>query len=217
MGSKNPRLARKYDLFIFDWDGTLNSLRLYLMLNERAKKALGLWNAESTLKDFKSMGAALKRKTERKEERKNSATSVLTDMFLSFSKPKLHKNSIEMLQQLRKRGKRLAIFSNARARRLTGELSYVGIMDYFDLVVSARAIHAMKPSPAGIRAISHALGVKRGSTLYVGDAVEDMLTAQAAGVAACAVADGFDSYRKLKSTKPDYIFTSIGDLTRALW
>jgi hypothetical protein len=32
----------------------------------------------------------------------------------------------------------------------------------------------------------------------------------------CGVADGFDSYHKLKSSKPEYLFKSMEDLSRSL-
>jgi hypothetical protein len=35
-------------------------------------------------------------------------------------------------------------------------------------------------------------------------------------VKSCAVANGFDSYHKLKSIHPDYIFRSIEELNRSL-
>lgn len=209
-------LAQKFDVFIFDWDGTINNLRTMMWLNESVKKAFGLWNTDSSLKDFKSMDYNLKRRVESEEEEKSKISSIFTEIFIALSRPKLHNDSTELLQQLRKKGKLIAIFSNARAHRLVKELSHLGVANYFDVVVSGREIGAMKPSPTGIRAILHSFRAKPESALYIGDAVEDVLTARLAGVASCAVADGFDSYHKLRSVNPDYIFTGIEGMMKAL-
>lgn len=213
---KSQNLLDKFDVFIFDWDGTLNSMRMITKVNESVKRALGLWNRDSSIKDFKSMNYNLKQRTEAGEEHKNGAVLVIAELFLMLSKPRLQKDSIELLKALKKRGKRIAILSNARSYRLLGELSYLKITDYFDVIVSTREIKALKPNPTGIKAILHFLKAKSGSALYVGDMVDDVLTAKLAKVHSCAVADGFDSYHELKSMKPDYIFSGIESLKAAL-
>jgi HAD superfamily hydrolase (TIGR01549 family) len=214
--SKSMHLAQHFKVFIFDWDGTLNRLRLITRINERAKRILGIWNKDSSIKDFRSMDYNLKRRIEAREERKNDIMSILADIFLLLSKPKLHNDSVEVLKELKRMNKSIALLSNERSHRLIGELSYLNLLDYFDIIVSARDIKAMKPNPTGIKAILHFLNAKPGSALYVGDMVDDMLTAKLAKVRSCAVADGFDSYHMLRSMGPDYIFNGIEGLKDAL-
>jgi HAD superfamily hydrolase (TIGR01509 family) len=209
-------LSRRFDVFVFDWDGTLNSIRLVTRINEAIKRALGIWNRDSTIKDFRSMDYNLKRRLERKEEYKGDIVSVLADLLLIVSKPKLHNDSLELLKSLKRRGKKVAVLSNCGRHRLLSELSYLRITGYFDIITSAREIRAPKPNPTGLRAIAHFLGAKPGSVLYVGDMVDDVLTAKLAGMHSCAVADGFDSYHTLKSARPDYIFNGIEGLKAAL-
>lgn len=62
--SKKPNLSDRFDVFVFDYDGTLNDLRIVTRLNETAKRALGLWNRDSTIKDFKSMDYNLRYRIE---------------------------------------------------------------------------------------------------------------------------------------------------------
>ena len=213
---KSQHLLKKFDVFIFDWDGTLNSMRIITKVNESVKRALGLWNRDSSIKDFKGMDYNLKRRILARDEYKNDIVSIIAELFLTLSKPRLHKDAIELLDTLRKEGKRIAILSNARSYRLLSELSYLKIADYFDVIVSTREIKAMKPNPTGIKAILHSLGVKPGKAIYAGDMVDDVLTAKLARVSSCAVADGFDSYHRLKSTKPDYLFSGIESMKAAL-
>lgn len=216
MKNDRKRLSNSFDTFIFDWDGTLNSLRIITRINESVKRALGLWNKDSAIKDFKSMDYNLKRRIEAGDARRNDAISLLSDIFLVLSKPRLHKDSIALLKALKRKGKKIAILSNERGHKLLGELAYLKMLGYFDIVVSARDIKSMKPNATGIKAILHFLRAKPESAIYIGDMVDDVLTAKFAKIHSCAIADGFDSYHTLKSTKPDYIFSSIEALKDAL-
>jgi HAD superfamily hydrolase (TIGR01509 family) len=216
MDDRSLHLSKKFDVFIFDWDGTLNSLRMITWVNEAVKRALGLWNRDSAIKDFKSMNYNLRHKIEVKEEYKNGIMSILADLLMVFSKPVLHKSTMKLLKELKSSGKKIAILSNERGYRLMMEISYLGIADYFDVIVSAKHIRALKPNPTGLKAILHSLKAKPGRAIFIGDMVDDILAAKLAGVASCAVADGFDSHHKLKSMKPDYLFNGIEGLEEAL-
>ena len=112
--------------------------------------------------------------------------------------------------------KRIAVMSNGRSQRLIKEFQYLGITDYFDSVVSGRHIHEIKPNPTGVKAILKEFKADPKRTVYIGDMVDDIITAKLANVRSCAVANGFDSYHELKSAKPDYIFRSIEELNRAI-
>jgi phosphoglycolate phosphatase len=213
---KSLHLSKKFDVFIFDWDGTLNDLRMITWVNEATKRALGLWNRDSAIKDFQSMNYNLRHKIEVREEYKNGIMAILADVLMVFSKPVLHKSTMKLLKELKSRGKKIAILSNERGYRLMMEISYLNIGDYFDVIVSAKHIKALKPNPTGLKAIMHTLKIKPDRAVFVGDMVDDILAAKLAGVSSCAVADGFDSHHKLKSMKPDYIFNGIEGLEEAL-
>lgn len=207
--------STKYDLFIFDWDGTLNNMRLTLRMNEAFKRAFGLWNRDSTIKDFKRVDYELKRKLRSEEMRIDLLTSMF-ELLLNFSRPKLHNDTLALLMRLRRKRKKIALFTNGRSQRIVRELKILHIDGYFDSIVSARELHALKPNPTGLKAILSSLKVKPERSLYAGDMVDDIITAKWAKVRSCAIADGFDSYHKLKSIHPDYIFHSIEQMTRAL-
>jgi phosphoglycolate phosphatase len=209
------QLLRDTDIFVFDWDGTLNSMRLTMRINEGVRRSLGIWNKDSSIKDIKRMDFDLKKRL-KNEERKLDALTFLFEIFLNFSKPKLHEGTIVLLKKLRREKKKIAIFTNGRSQRLVKELRYFGITDYFDSIVSAREIHEMKPNPTGLKAILNTMKVKPERAVYIGDMVDDMITAKLIHVKSCAVANGFDSYHKLKSIHPDYIFRSIEELNRSL-
>ncbi len=204
-------LLKGHDLFVFDWDGTLNSMRITMRVNESLKRALGIWNTDSSIKDFGHVDYDLKKRL-RSEERKNDLMTFLFDILLYLSRPKLHNDSMRLIQHLKSKGKKVAVFSNGRSRRVLREMRILGITNHFDIIVSARDLNALKPNPTGLKAILNSLKTKPERTVYVGDMVDDVITAKLAHVHSCAVAGGFDSYHRLKSINPDYIFRSIEEL-----
>lgn len=204
-----------HDLFVFDWDGTLNNMRLTMRINESVKRALGLWNTDSGIKDFTHVDYNLKMRL-KNEEMKNDFMTYLFDMLLNFSRPRMHNDSLKVLKSLRRKGKKIALFSNGRSHRVIRELKILGITDYFDAIVSARDLNALKPNPTGLKAILASLKTRPERSVYIGDMCDDIIAAKLLHVHSCAIADGFDSYRKLKSIRPDFIFRSIEEMERAL-
>ena len=212
---KSSGLLRNYDLFVFDWDGTLNDMRITMRINERLKRTFGLWNKDSSIKDFKSVNYDLKKRL-KNEARKNDVMTYLFDIFLNLSRPRLHKDSLSMLRHLKENGKKIAIFSNGRSGRVIRELNILGITDYFDIIVSARDLNALKPNPTGLKAILSSTKIKANRCIYSGDMCDDIISAKLAHVDSCGLADGFDSFHTLKSIHPTYIFRSIEEFDRAL-
>jgi HAD superfamily hydrolase (TIGR01549 family) len=213
--SNSKGLVKKYDLFIFDWDGTLNNMRITMRLNEAMKRAFGIWNSDKKVKDFKSVDYNLKGKM-RNEELKNDVETFFVELFLNFSRPKLHNDSVELMKKLKSKKKKIAIFSNGRSHRVIREIKILGLTDYFNVIVSARDLHALKPNPTGIKAILSSTKTKPSKCIYIGDMVDDIIAAKLAKVDSCALADGFDSYSRLKSMKPTYIFRSVEEFIKAL-
>ena len=209
-------LLKRYDAYIFDWDGTLNGMRFALRLNESVKHALKLWNKDSSMKDFGKMSIDLRKKRVSEEARKNSILVPLAELPFYMSRPHLQNGTVPLLKRLRGADRYIAIVSNGNEHRLMKELEYLGIEDYFDIIASAKALKAMKPNPSGIRAVVKALGVKSSRAIYIGDMVDDVISAKLAHVSSCAIADGFDSYHKLKSVRPDHLFRTIEAFERAL-
>lgn len=205
-------LLKKYDTFIFDWDGTLNSLRTITRVNESLKRAFKRWEIDSA-----EEGAKMERKA--KSFMRNEGWSIATvmlDVVFEISKPKLHNDAALVLDRLKRGRKRMGIYSNRDSYRLKKELDHLNIGYYFNSVESARSYGALKPDPKGLKALVRHLGAKKARTIYIGDMVEDVVAAKLAGIGSCAIADGFDSYHRLKSMHPDYIFESIEALNKAL-
>ncbi len=219
-------LARRYDTFIFDWDGTLTVTKLLRDLNEKLnphwlykkQKSSRLVDKYSVAmpRDPGSLEAKVIRRHIRNMALENELVTPLADISIFFFRPKLHNGARELLKELKKRRTTIALFSNGAAYRVIKELSYLGIEDYFSAIVSAQDIGALKPHPAGLKVIMESLGAKRQSALYLGDRVSDIETAKYAGIDSCALGCGFDRYDKLRGSRPTYIFRNIEQLLKAI-
>ena len=215
---------KNYDVFIFDWDGTLISLKLILRINEKAKRFFKklkiLKNKVYPNKNLNTLAVDfidIKNKDFlKKEEFKNTILSFIIDLFFIFSKPKIHKDCIAILQKLKENNKKIVLFSNGGEYRIKKELNYFKVNDYFNLVISARTLKALKPNSIGIRLISKYFKIKNQKMLFIGDSVDDMISGKNAGIDVCAIHDGFDSLLLLKKVKPKFIFRSIEEFYKNL-
>lgn len=89
--------------------------------------------------------------------------------------------TVEVLEELRRRGLRLACVSNWDCS-LPQVLAEIGLTSYFDLVVTSASAGAAKPDPAIFEAALDGLGCDAGRALHVGDSAEDVSGARAAGI-----------------------------------
>jgi HAD superfamily hydrolase (TIGR01549 family) len=208
-------LASRYDLFVFDWDGTLNNMGFLVRTNELLKRAfLGSRNYKK--EKLTENEIEIKERLAHREFRDTGMMLNLMEVYLMFSKPRLHLDTKRLLKELKEKKKRVALFTNARVFRLVKELEYLSIEKYFDVIISTREIHALKPNPLGLELIVRKLKADKDRTLYIGDMIDDIVAAKSARVHSCAIADGFDSYEKLEELEPEYIFRSIREFLDAL-
>lgn len=218
--AKTTKLMDKYDTFIFDWDGTLNSVKLLMFLNEKLNPVKAMIKRSQAHTTMKITNADVKRLVKRKESRGinigRELFSPVIDLSIYLLTPKLHNGSREALQKLISKRKKVAMFTNGAPYRVLRELRYLGIEDYFEAIVSAQEIKALKPNPLGLELIMKAVGAEKKKTIYIGDMVDDILVARSAGIASCAFSCGFDTHTALERAGPDYIFRSIEEFEKAL-
>lgn len=109
----------------------------------------------------------------------------------------------ELLQALRAKGVRVAVYSNKAddfARSVCEE--YFG-PDAFALVRGQRPGVPLKPDAAGTLALLQELGVQPDECWYIGDSDVDVLTAHNAGMRCCGVTWGFRGREELVRTGAD--------------
>ena len=94
-------------------------------------------------------------------------------------------------------------------------LKSFGLRKYFRLLVTKEDVASSKPSPEPILRALHSLDCNSHEALYVGDMVEDVLSARKAKVFSCVVyrrGQNFHSLYRLKKSRPDLLLTSLHGL-----
>jgi HAD superfamily hydrolase (TIGR01549 family) len=108
----------------------------------------------------------------------------------------VHERTADTLEELRRRGYRLGVVSNADGR-VEALLEEVGLRGYFDVVVDSGVVGVEKPDPRIFHLACSAMGVPAGDAAYVGDIYEiDVMGARAAGMQAFLV-DPLDRWTDL--------------------
>ncbi len=107
----------------------------------------------------------------------------------------LHRTTIyagvaDLLAELRRDGIKLAVFTGATRHAAALQLRHADLLDYLDAVVASDEIDHVKPAPDGLLRACHLLCAEPERTAYVGDALNDLRCARAAGAVPVAAAWG---------------------------
>ena len=118
---------------------------------------------------------------------------------------------LDLLEALRAAGYRVAVVSNkhnAGAQALCARF----FDGYLDLAVGADGTRPLKPAPDNLLYAMAQLGVTPENVWYVGDSVQDVMTAHAAGVKVAAVTWGFQDADRLTAENPTVLVDTVARL-----
>jgi 2-haloacid dehalogenase len=99
-----------------------------------------------------------------------------------------HPEVAEALRRLRDAGLRLAALTNSTEQVARAQLEHAGLIDAFDLVLSADTVRRLKPAPEPYLMAAERLGVAVGETRLVAAHAWDVAGAARAGCATAFVA-----------------------------
>lgn len=131
---------------------------------------------------------------------------------IAMSKIELFPDVKETLTVLHKQGKRLAIATSRNKHSLTEIMKCHGILDYFDLMVSASDGYAPKPSPDMVLGILNKLGINESETLVIGDTTFDIEMGNKAHCRTCAVTYGNHTRERLLTAQPNFIVDNFCEI-----
>lgn len=214
-------MPARYELVIFDWDGTLmDSTRLIARClqaacadvgapvpsQEEALYVIGL-NVADTLD---RVVPALDR-----EARARLAERYRHHFLASEHEAPLYGGVPEMLADLHGRGRRLAVATGKARRGLDRALAATGLGRWFEATRCADEGFA-KPHPGMLLALLDLTGVEPGRALMVGDTTHDLELAANAGVDAVAVHYGAHAPQLLDTRQAVARVDRVEDLHRWL-
>lgn len=198
----------RYELLVFDWDGTLfDSIgwivesiqraaaicRCDVPSDESARSVIGLSLSGAMAELFPGISDSL-------------ATRLIEEYRRIYHDRKFGENDLfpkvrEMLEALRERGYRLAVATGKTRVGLMDALGATGTLACFDAVRSADET-ASKPDPLMLLQLMGEIGVNTERTLMVGDSLHDLRMARNAGVDAVAVSCGANTRQQLAVLEP---------------
>ncbi len=201
-------MKNRFDLIIFDWDGTLvDSIDWIVQCiqqaavrydcpvpeSQAAKDIIGLSieNAIQTL--FPNCDSEIQQKL--------AAHYGQTFFSKQISRDDLFPGVYDMLQHLNQEGYRLAVATGKKSSGLAQAIKGTGVADLF-CTTRCSDQTASKPNPLMIDEIVAELGVSKQRTLMVGDSVHDLQMALNAQVASVAVTCGAHSEMVLQQYQP---------------
>ncbi len=126
-------------------------------------------------------------------------------------------NTLRVLTQLKKDKYKIgAVSSRSNTKSLTLSLEHAGLLNFFDVIVSAEDTENIKPHPDPILYALKHLNSESSSTVMIGDSYVDVASGKNAGTKTVRVLTGFHM-NNLNNPKPDFIIDDIGDLLNLPW
>lgn len=111
---------------------------------------------------------------------------------------------------------RLGVVTSKRAEPAALTLACAGLGGLIDVLASMESTDRHKPDPAPLLHGAARVSMPPERCVYVGDAVVDILAAQAAGMMSVAVTWGAGDRAELLAAQPDHLAESAAELTALL-
>lgn len=218
-----------YTAYLFDLDGTLvdSAPDINAALNHSlAYKGLATVDLALT-RDFVGRGsrALIQLALEHQNiSAKQASETIIEEMlreFLAYYEANIAVHSKpfpgveKTLTTLRARGAKLAVVTNKYDHLTRKVLTELGLIRYFDVLVSSETTPTPKPAAAPALYACEKLNVAPDEVLFVGDASPDVGCARAAGCAVIVFKDGYNNGVGADQLGADGVYASITELLSA--
>jgi len=128
----------------------------------------------------------------------------------------LRDGSKDFLSALKTRGIKIGLVSNVGRKALEKALPKLDLHPFFNVVVSRNDVQLIKPCGEGLSLALSRLQVKEDKALYVGDSLDDIQAAKAAGVKVIIIMGKENSKEELLSGGPHQLIYYFNELLTSL-
>jgi HAD superfamily hydrolase (TIGR01509 family) len=209
MAAKNQTSV---EYVFFDWDGTLlDSFEADANAYMYMFSALGLSWSMAELKRHYSPNWHRVYRAAHLPRAKWEEADRLWRFFYRKQQPKLQPGALRVLRILDRRFK-LALVSSGSRSRVRRQLREHEVSAMFLAKVCSEDAPRRKPHPAPLRMALEKLRALPQTSVYIGDAPEDIEMAHRAGVRAIGVLGGSPVPERLRAASPDALIETIRDL-----
>jgi len=122
----------------------------------------------------------------------------------------------EGLAWLKSQGFKLACITNKPEQFTLPLLKMVGFYDDFRLIISGDTLPQKKPDPLPLRYAAEFFKVKAMNALMIGDSINDVQAARAAGFQVICVSYGYNHGQDIRIAQPDAVIDSLAELPKLL-
>jgi phosphoglycolate phosphatase len=122
----------------------------------------------------------------------------------------------ECLLQLQRMQLPLAVVTNKQQHLARGLLERLALGKYIDVLIGGDSCERRKPDPQPLQVACEALGVDTAQALMIGDSVNDVLAARAAGMPVVCVPYGYNEGNDPRALPCDAFIETLGDLPALL-
>jgi phosphoglycolate phosphatase len=209
--------ARRFDLIVFDWDGTLfDSTALIVRSIQAAARDIGT-AVPSDVDAAYVIGLGLQ------DALRHAVPGLAPERYPELGlryrhhyyqaqhEVTLFAGIVDLLQALRERQHQLAVATGKNRQGLNEALHAADLRQWFDATRTADETRS-KPHPLMLQELMAELDVPPERTLMIGDTTHDLLLARNAGTAAVAVAYGAHEPAALVDQQPLHVAHSVAEL-----
>lgn len=209
----------KYDLVLYDLDGTLQDSIPLIMESYKKAYEIVLGGTDRTDEDLMSyIGRPLGDSFAMHDK---ETADKLAEAYLEYNIRRMKENVIpifpgvrEFLSEIRKMQVKQGIVTSKRRKSAMITIDFLGLEAYFDTMLFREDTERAKPHGDPLVEASHRMGVNDMSrVLYVGDAVPDLLSARDCGADFALVGWTKMNRSELDRLGPDYVIEAPEQLS----
>ena len=212
---------KEHAAVLFDFEGTLVDFQWHLA--EAVRETLAMLEASgfasekfSGLKYSALMLKAQQAAAEagRSPEEVRNKIGLIYDRFDedALSRWTLRPKAGEFLSALRAAGIKTGLVSNIGQRILGKAFAKLKLDGLFDVAVNRNDVQNLKPHPEGILWALDRLGIPQEKALFIGDSLDDIQAARAAGIKVMTIIGGENKPAELLAARADALFNNYEEL-----
>jgi phosphoglycolate phosphatase len=219
----------RFRLWVFDLDGTLIDSRLDLVtaVNATLESLKLVPLPEARVVSFVGDGAddLIRRSLEAAGMPSPEIRAVFPETmrwFLDYygehclDRTVPYPGALNLLDAVAARGHAMAVLTNKPEKPALKILSHLGILGRFTHVLPGDGPLPRKPDPAGLAYILKAVNASSAETVLVGDSLQDLHTARAAGVSFVAFLGGLGDAGAISAANPDASVNHLDEISALL-
>lgn len=212
---------KKYQYILLDWDGNLaQTLNMWPDAIDIVLQKQGIHLKRSELIEAcGGVAAFLSTHTELSEAEGKVVLEDATEIVKErLPLVELYPDAIDVLNDLKKSGKKLAVITSSIRSVVTPLLEKFNLNDLFDAVVCIEDTEHRKPHAEPLQKALQILGGNEEEAIMIGDTEKDILAAHNAGVDSILFYpvehQEFYKLEKLMEHKPTYVVSEFWDITK---